>query len=196
MQFISFYFIVFICFFLIGYYIVPGRFRYLFLLVCNIFFYLSWTAHIEDVISIVSVICITWLGAKVIEKTLNSKIQKCGLIATIIFTIGSLIYFKYASFLFGNISTILSCIGININVNFKNPFMPIGISFFTFQALSYVFEVYKKKMGTEKNIFFYATYVTFFIRFYQDRLNVQTAYYSKSKNLAKKALNLAMFEMA
>ena len=162
MQFISFYFIVFICFFLIGYYIVPGRFRYLFLLVCNIFFYLSWTAHIEDVISIVSVICITWLGAKVIEKTLNSKIQKCGLIATIIFTIGSLIYFKYSSFLFGNISTILSCIGININVNFKNPFMPIGISFFTFQALSYVFEVYKKKMGTEKNIFFYATYVTFF----------------------------------
>lgn len=59
MQFISFYFIVFMCFFSIGYYIVPRRFRYLFLLVCNIFFYLSWIVHIENLVSLVDICCFT-----------------------------------------------------------------------------------------------------------------------------------------
>ena len=57
---------------------------------------------------------------------------------------------------------VLTNIGIRINTSYKNPFMPIGISFFTFQALSYVFEIYKKKITTEKNILIYAAYVTFF----------------------------------
>lgn len=147
---------------LIGYYIVPLKCKYLFLLACNILYYLSWLTNLESAFSLIAVIFVTWIGAQLIEKTSVKKYRKVILTITVILTLGSLLYFKYADFLLENITAILRAAGIEVHTRSISFLMPIGISFFTFQSMSYVFEIYNKKMTTEKNILLYAAYVTFF----------------------------------
>ena len=162
MQFITAYFAIFMTFSFIGYYIVPCKYRYLFLLSCNILYYLSWLANLASLFSLISVILITWIGAKLVENTADEKYRKIFLTVTVILTLGSLLYFKYADFFLENITAILRATGLELNTRSINPLMPIGISFYTFQSLSYVFEIYRKKLNTEKNLLLYAAYVTFF----------------------------------
>ncbi|MCM1237165.1 MAG: MBOAT family protein [Ruminococcus flavefaciens] len=160
MQFVSVYFIILLLFLLIGYYVIPGKYRYLFLLICNIMYYLSWLTNFGSAFALISVILVTWIGAQLLEKTTTGR--KIILITTILLTLGSLLYFKYAAFLVDNIAAILKTAGIETHTYAANLLMPIGISFFTFQSLSYVFEVYNKKMYAERNLLLYAAYVTFF----------------------------------
>ncbi len=159
MQFISVHFLILMPFLLLGYYTVPAKCRYLFLLACSILYYLSWMTHPGSALPLLFVILATWTGARLIEKSSLEKCRKICLLVTMVLTLGSLLYFKYADFL---LTSILSVLGTGTQGHSVSPLMPIGISFFTFQSLSYVFEVYYKRTNTERNILRYAAYITFF----------------------------------
>ena len=127
---------------LLIYFLVPTKYKNLILLISSLLFYF----YGEPVyIWVLLLSCfINYMSALLIEK--NRKNSKKILILTIIIDLGLLMYFKYTNFFIDNINTLL-----NLNINTIKVIMPIGISFFTFQTLSYVIDVYTKKVKANKN---------------------------------------------
>ena len=97
---------------------------------------------------------INYILSKKIENAKNSKVY---LIAAIVYNIGQLIIFKYTDFFISNINFIF-----NVNIPYTYIVMPIGISFFTFQALSYVIDVYNKKHKSASNVWEFMMYISLF----------------------------------
>ena len=137
---------------IILYFSVKKSFRNYILLIYSLIFYAWGEPRYLSVM--LCIILINYLAAILIDKNKNRKII---LICDILLNLFVLIYFKYFNF-----------IVININKVLKNPLpklniiMPIGISFFIFQAISYVFDVYKNEVSVQKNIYKLTLYISFF----------------------------------
>ena len=98
-----------------------------------------------------------WIDRAKTKETPSKKSAKCGLIIALIFNIGLLFYFKYANFFVNIIESIARG-----NFGLREVVLPIGISFFTFQAMSYVIDVYREKVTCQKNILLLALYISLF----------------------------------
>ena len=156
MSFISVNFFIFFAIFFFIYYIIPEEYKWIILLIGNYFFY-GWN-NIKSVPALILVTVITYLGGIVLE---NNK--KKGVYAIFfILTIGVLAIYKYFNFFIYNINDILNICGIDIVFKEKTIDLPIGLSFFIFQACTYLSDVYRKGIKAEKNIFVYAAFVSFF----------------------------------
>jgi alginate O-acetyltransferase complex protein AlgI len=92
----------------------------------------------------------------------NTGNKKLYLVLSVVCNIGLLIFFKYANFLVENINTALSIMGTEILIGMEYIPLPIGISFFTFQGLSYVVDVYRNEAKVQNNIFNLALYISLF----------------------------------
>ena len=141
------------------YYIIDKKFRNLLLLVASIIFY-AWGGVSYTIIMFSSII-INYLFALLIDKAIeeNNKLKKKIYLALcVIINLSILGYFKYTDFA---ISIINSISGKEL-ISLKNIVLPIGISFYTFQALSYVVDVYREHNKAQKNIINLALYVSFF----------------------------------
>jgi alginate O-acetyltransferase complex protein AlgI len=92
-----------------------------------------------------------------IYKLRNSKYARIPMISSVIVSIGMLIYFKYADFIINNINSVFS-----LKLSPLKLVLPIGISFYTFQILSYTIDVYRNETKVQKNILSFATYVSLF----------------------------------
>ncbi len=123
------------------------------LLIASMIFY-AW-GEPKYLAMMLSVILINYFGAILIEKNESSK--KPYLILTVLLNLSFLIYFKYFNFLIDNFNNIF-----HTNHEFLNVIMPIGISFYTFQALSYVIDVYRKDCAAQKDIYKLALYICLF----------------------------------
>lgn len=134
------------------YFISPQKLKnYILLIFSLIFYYFGGPTYI---LIILSVVLIDYLLAILIDKY---KRKKPILILSIIINIGILFYYKYFNFIIDNINTIFKT-----NITIKEIILPIGISFFIFQALSYVIDVYKKEVKVQKNPLLLLLYVSFF----------------------------------
>ncbi len=100
-------------------------------------------------------ISINYFGALLIDK--STQLRKCLLFLVILSNLSILFYFKYLNFFLEAVSEIST-----YQFDLVNIIMPIGISFYTFQALSYVIDVYRKEVSVQKNIYDLALYITFF----------------------------------
>ena len=148
---ISFLF-YFLPIFLIVYYITPKKYRNISILIFSfIFYFLGEPKYI--VVLILSCI-INYYLSKIIEKEKNKKLW---LIIAVSYNVGQLLIFKYLDFFIGNINGLL-----NLNIPYTYIVMPIGISFFTFQALGYVIDVYTKKHKSASNVFEFMAYISLF----------------------------------
>ncbi len=105
----------------------------------------------------ITVVMLDYLAAMFIDKIKSEKKRKWLLILTVVLNIGTLFYFKYTGF---TVEIINRLAGLKIPV--PNIVLPIGISFYTFQAMSYVIDVYRKEVKAEKNPFFVLLYVSMF----------------------------------
>lgn len=142
-----------------AYYIIPKRkllIRNVILLIFSIGFY----AYGEPKFVFIMVISIlgNYIFGKIIYKYDKSKIS---LILGIVFNIGILGVFKYLNFIIRNINIILDFVGID-NISQTAIILPIGISFFTFQSISYLIDVYRKKVRVQNNILYLGLYISFF----------------------------------
>ena len=141
------------------YYVLDKRYRNLLLLIASIIFY-AW-GGVSYTLMMFSSIIINYLFALLIDKAIeeNNKFKKkVYLTLCIIVNLLILGYFKYTDFA---ISIINSISGKEL-ISLKNIVLPIGISFYTFQALSYVIDVYREQNKAQKNIINLALYVSFF----------------------------------
>ena len=140
---------------LLIYYLSKDKYKNYILLSFSILFY-SWGEPKYVILMILSVV-FNYYFALGIDKSKKQKTKKLILVFSIIFNIGLLFGFKYLNFFSSNISNLFS-----INLPILNIALPIGISFYTFQILSYVADVYKKEVKVQKNIFTLATYIALF----------------------------------
>ncbi len=145
------------------YFIIPHKVRYIWLLIASYFFYMQWNAAYALLMLTSTVI--TYLSGYFIEKAdANGKNGLKKLCVAVSFTsnIAILFFFKYFDFMLGNLNAVLGLAGVSpLNPNF-DVLLPVGISFYTFQALGYTVDVYRKDVKHEKNFLRYALFVSFF----------------------------------
>lgn len=135
------------------YFLVPVRFKNHILLFFSIVFY-AWGEPKYFILMLITIF-INYLGAVFIDR--YRQYDKYLLFFTICFDISLLFYFKYFNFFIDNINNIFS-----LNIKFIDIVMPIGISFYTFQVISYLIDVYRKEVAVQENIYKLALYISFF----------------------------------
>ena len=136
---------------LIIYFIMPNKYRNFLLFISSMFFY--FYGEPKYIILMLLEIFIAYIGAIIIDKTKNKTI----FIFTILIHVLLLCFFKYTDFLITNINSIFKT-----NINLLRISLPIGISFYTFQIISYVVDVYRGKVSVQKSFIRLATYVSLF----------------------------------
>ena len=143
--------------FLILYYLVPYKVKNILLLIFSLIFY-AWGEPIYILLMIFSSV-VDYTNGRMIEKYAqnNQKRKNLFLIISIIVNLSLLGFFKYADFLIGSINSLL-----NINIPLLELGLPIGISFFTFQTMSYSIDVYRGNVKAEHNFLDFMAYVSMF----------------------------------
>ena len=136
---------------LILYFIVPKKYKNLLLLISSLLFY--FYGEPKYIILMIIEIVLAYFEARLIEKYKSKEI----FIFSIFIHVLLLCIFKYTNFLITNINGIF-----NTNISLLNIVLPIGISFYTFQIISYLVDVYKEKVKVQKNFISLATYVSLF----------------------------------
>lgn len=180
----SFNFIILFPFIFLLYYVIPAKYnriRNLFLLITSYLLYLNWKPVYALIL--ISVTLFTYLGAKVLEKQRNKR--KFTLSIFVILSLAPLLFFKYFNFINEIIFQLLSFLGIRFNIIGLNWAVPIGISFFTFQALGYLWDVYYKRIKSEKNFFIYCLFVSFFPSILSGPINKASLILPQLHNLRK-----------
>jgi len=151
---------VFLCLFLpvvLGLYlIIPGRFRNLFLFLASLVFY-AWGEPVYVLLMVFST-CINYGAGLLLER--NDEKDACRkllLILSLIVDLGLLCFFKYTNFLIENVNTLTGA-----GLKLLKLTMPIGISFYTFQALSYVIDVYRRTVPVQHSLIDFGMYISLF----------------------------------
>ena len=160
MTFNSWEFILFYPLVLLLYFVLPKRAKWPMLLFASYFFYMCYQPQL--VFLIFGTTLISWAMSNVIEKSEKLLYKRLALAATLISSLGVLFFYKYFDFLSETIFDIASLFGYRGDSFALSLMLPVGISFYTFQTLSYVIDVYRGDVKTEKNFFFYALFVSFF----------------------------------
>ena len=140
---------------LIFYYVVPNKIKNYVLLLFSLVFY-AWGEPIYIFLMIFSTL-VDFCNGRLLSKNNNEKTRKRYLLLAILINLSLLGVFKYADFIISIVNSIL-----NINIKSLDLALPIGISFYTFQTMSYSIDVYRGVVKPENNYFRYLTYVSMF----------------------------------
>ena len=140
-------------------FMTPQKMRNLLLVIASLIFY-AWGETGYVLIMIVSILLSYGFGIA-IDSTRNTPLSRYLLTTGIVLNVGMLAIFKYANFFLANINDLLHCFHRS-PVQFEKIHLPIGISFFTFHALSYLIDVYRGNVSVQKNFLNVALYITLF----------------------------------
>lgn len=151
---------IFLCVYLplvlLGYYICPKKGRNLFLLIVSLVFY-AW-GEPKYVFLMIFSILVNYIFGRLMDKNRGrQKRMKLLLVLSVVIDIGLLSVFKYTDFIITNINAIFGA-----NFDLLNIALPIGISFYTFQAMSYTIDVYRDDVRVQKNLIDFGMYITMF----------------------------------
>jgi alginate O-acetyltransferase complex protein AlgI len=154
-QFALFFLVVTIVFFLI-----PHRFRWIHLLIASCVFYCAFVPIY--ILILFFTILIDYIAGIYIENAQGAR-RKLFLTISLVSNLGVLAFFKYYNFFIENVNELILAIGLQVHeVPYLNILLPIGLSFHTFQAMSYVIEVYRGNQKAERHLGLYSLYVLFY----------------------------------
>ena len=153
-DFVFFYFIVTIL-----YYVLPYKSRWFLLLAASCYFYMAFVPLYILILGFT--IVVDYFAGIYIENAVGKR-RKILLICSLVANIGILAIFKYYNFINDNISILATNLELTNNIPYLNILLPIGLSFHTFQAMSYTIEVYRGKQKAEKHFGIYSLYVMFY----------------------------------
>ena len=140
---------------LILYFIIPNKAKNLVLFLSSLFFYF-WGEPIYTLVMVFAAFS-GYIHGLLIEKYRGTKKSKVALISSLVIGLGLLGVFKYTDFFIENINN-----AFKLDINLLKIALPIGISFYTFQILSYTIDLYRGNAGVQKNFLNFATYVVLF----------------------------------
>ena len=143
------------------YWFLPNRFRWPVLLVSSYYFYMSW--NVKYVVLILFTTVISYLAALLLDKFHGREgIKRLILWLTLVACLGVLFVFKYFNFFMESFSFMAGKVGIQLHPITLRLLLPVGISFYTFQTLAYVIDVYRGSIEPERHFGIYATFISFF----------------------------------
>lgn len=162
MSFNSIAFAIFLPIVFLLYWLIPKKYQWTLLLIASYYFYMSWNAKYVILIfftTVVSFVCgrlLVWPGGKSI------LYKRIILTVSLIVCLGVLFLFKYFNFFMQTICDAAQLFSIRLHPATLNLVLPVGISFYTFQTLSYVIDVYNGRIQPERHFGKYAVFVSFF----------------------------------
>jgi len=160
MNFNSLHFLIFLLVVLLIYWLLPHRGRWVLLLAASYYFYMSWNPML--VFLILGTTLVSYGAGIAISRTPKRGWKRFWLVATLIVCLGILVFFKYFDFLVQSVIDFLNLFSLKLDSFALNLILPVGISFYTFQTLSYVIDVYKGKFEAEYHFGYYALFVSYF----------------------------------
>lgn len=168
MLFNSYNFLIFFPIVVLVYFLIPHKIRYIWLLIASYYFYMCWNAKyalillFSTTVTYASGLLINRANNKIKDEKRKTRWKRIFVALSFIINLSILFLFKYFDFAVENINRVLA--GLNLQV--LNPsfdvVLPVGISFYIFQALSYTVDVYRKDIEAERNFLKYALFVSFF----------------------------------
>ena len=154
-------FIIFFPLVVFAYYILPKKVRYVWLLAASYFFYMNWEPLY--VLLLFSCTLVTYAAGLILERLKeNNQKKKLCITVSLIICLGILGFFKYCDFAVENINRVLDILHLGQITWEHNIVLPVGISFYTLQALGYLIDVYRGDIYAEKNFLRYALFISFF----------------------------------
>ncbi len=141
-------------------FLLPHRFRWVMLLVASYFFYMSWNAAYIGLIILSTVV--DYFAGLGMAREPSPRGRRLLLLASLTTNLGLLFAFKYWNFFNESAMQFCTSIGLNWSVPPLHVLLPVGISFYTFQTLSYTIDLYRKKIEPERHFGRFALYVAFF----------------------------------
>lgn len=138
------------------------RLRNAFLLACSWFFYGMWDWRFLGLLIFSSTMDYT-LGWLIGRTDVNDRRKrKALLVVSLVVNLGILGFFKYANFFIDSIDGLFTIFGMELSLKTLNIILPVGISFYTFQSLSYIIDVYRGKISPSRDIIAFLTFISFF----------------------------------
>ena len=195
MLFNSMQFLIFLPIVLLVYYVIRWQnIKTLWLLAASYYFYMCWNA--KYALLLLTSTVVTYISGLLIDRIGNSdraiqkkiKLKKIVVASSFGINLSILFYFKYSNFVFDILGQAFNKIGIELNVPTFDVLLPVGISFYTFQALSYTMDIYRGEIYAEKNFVRYALFVSFFPQLVAGPIE-------RSKNLLKQLAVLKKFDV-
>jgi D-alanyl-lipoteichoic acid acyltransferase DltB (MBOAT superfamily) len=156
----SFAFVIFLVVVFILHWSLPVRHRWPLLLVASYFFYMYWNVAYAGIL-VASTLIDFLLGRTLLASDAEPR-RRLGLWLSIISNLGILFFFKYYNFFQDSLVAIGSMVGITVTPARHAWLLPVGISFYTFQTMSYSVDVYRRQLAPEKHLGRFALYVSFF----------------------------------
>ncbi len=138
------------------------KLKMIFLLAASYWFYMSWNAKLAAVVAGSSLI--DYYLARALEASAGERRRKALLVTSIVMNLGLLVYFKYSKFFLHSFQDLLHALGVSVPVPELNIILPIGISFYTFEAVSYMVDLYMRRIEAEKNPVHFLLFISFFPR--------------------------------
>ena len=160
MLFNSLAFAVFLPIVFLLYWAIPQKYRWIVLLIASYYFYMSW--NVKYVVLILFTTAISYAAALGMEKLHKQSTKRLLVIGAVGASLLVLFFFKYFNFAQNTLVRILQMFALEIHPVTLTLMLPVGISFYTFQTLSYAIDVYRGEVKAERNFFKYATFVSFF----------------------------------
>ena len=168
MLFNSFDFLLFFPLVCLLYFLIPEKLKNYWLLAASYYFYMCWNAKyallllFSTAATFLSGLAMEQIKTQVQDKAKERRYKNVVVAVCFTVNIGILFFFKYCNYCMVLLGRLLSVVGIGLSVPAFDIILPVGISFYTFQALSYTMDVYRGEIYAEKNFFRYALFVSFF----------------------------------
>lgn len=159
MLFNSLQFAVFFVVVVMVYFAIPHRFRWMMLLAASYYFYMCWKA--EYVILIMFSTLVDYFAGLRMSMLSEQKRRRKYLCFSLVCNLGILFFYKYFNFLGQSVTDMLQAFNIYYDTPVFHVLLPVGISFYTFQTLSYTIDVYRGRIPAERHLGIYALYVSF-----------------------------------
>ena len=160
MLFNSLHFALFLPLVVIAYYALPHRARWAFLLGASYYFYASW--RVEYLLLIIFSTLVDYGCGLRMARVSTKEARRKYLILSVVTNLGLLFSFKYADFAGSSLNALFESFNVLANVPAFNLLLPVGISFYTFQSMSYTIELYRGRIEPERHLGYFALYVAFF----------------------------------
>jgi alginate O-acetyltransferase complex protein AlgI len=160
MLFNSFEFAVFFVVVYVAYLCFSYKKQNILLLVASYGFYAAWDYRFLSLILIST--CVDYFCGRWIHSATDKKTKKLGLLVSVATNLSILGYFKYAGFFVSELSHLLTFLGLPFNLGTLSVILPVGISFYTFQTMSYTIDIYRGDMKPTKSFSNFALFVAFF----------------------------------
>ena len=136
--------------------IIPPKVRYIWLVITSYLYYAYLNR--QHIFLLIGITLVTYLGGIILERVRKKKIAKIILILSITAVCGVLFYYKYFEWI---VNSICAFMRIKTRVTFGNT-LPLGLSFYSFQAIGYIIDIWKEKIKAERNVLLYALFLSFF----------------------------------